>query len=605
LDKPSPAQRGEGARKKAEDALLKKSLQPGSAKQKGVFSTLRRTLVAATAIAGITLAIPTTTHAADSKAPAANVAAETAPAVGTAKRLRLLTTRQYLNTIQYFFGPDITTDVKFAPLARTEGVLMVGASLAGVSDAQLETYQKIAGLMSSQVVDPLRRDTLFPCKPADASKADNACAAKFLGRVVENLYFVPPPKDHVAKLVAEAGTAANRLNDFYAGMQVVLESVLLSPSVLMVAEAEEADPKRPGQMRLDAYSQAARLSLFLWNAAPGPELIAAARKGDLFNEKSRKRIVDDMLASARLEAGVRAFFDDMFGLEDLETLSKDATVYPYFLGGLPGEAREQTLRTVVDQLLTKDGDYRDLFTTRQTFISPPLGILYGVQTSAGWNAYEFPPESDRAGILTHASFLARASHATRSSATLRGKALRELLLCQKVPPPPANVDFSAVENPDPRLRTARERVGQHLANPVCAGCHKITDPIGLSLEKFDGAGRYRDTEKGAAIDTSGNFDGKNFETVEGLGQILHDSPAVPACLVRRAFSYATASVVPPSSNALLAELNKGFAKDEFKIRPLLRSIVMHPAFSTVSMPNPLAPEKSAAVSQPAQVASNR
>ncbi len=576
----------------------------GSSQRKGGRSALQKTLVSATALAGIALGIalgiPVATHAADRKAPPA----ESGAAAGIPSHLRLLTTKQYLNTIQHFFGPDITTDVKFAPVARTDGVLMAGTSLAGVSDAQLETYQKIAGLLSAQVVDARRRDTLFPCKPADAGAADNACASKFLTRVVENLYFVPPPKGHVAKLVEEAGAAANRQNDFYAGIQVVLESVLLSPSVLLVAETEEPDPKRPGQMRLDAYSQASRLSLFLWNAAPGPALLAAAKKGDLFSEKSRGRIVDEMLASVRLEAGVRAFFDDMFGLEDLETLSKDATVYPYFLGGLPAEAREQTLRTVVDQLLVKNGDYRDLFTTRQTFLSPPLGILYGVQTSAGWNAYEFPPEAERSGILTHASFLARASHATRSSATLRGKALRELLLCQKVPAPPANVDFSAVENPDPRLRTARERVGMHLANPVCAGCHKITDPIGLSLERFDGAGRYRETEKGAAIDTSGNLDGKAFTTVEGLAQVLHDSPLVPSCLVRRAFSYATASVVPASSNATLAELNKGFADDEYRLRPLLRSIVMHPAFSAVSVPDAPAPKKSAAASPPNKVASN-
>jgi len=556
--------------------------------------------MAATALVGLALAVPAVSPAAEPKAPAS----EAANIVGMPNHLRLLTTRQYLNTVQHFFGPDITTDVKFAPVARTDGVLMAGTSLAGVSDAQLETYQKIAGLLSAQVVDERRRDTLFPCKPADAATADKACASKFLKRVVEHLYLVPPSKEHVAKLVDEAGAAAERQKDFYAGIQVVLESVLLSPNVLLVAEAAEPDPKRPGQMRLDAYSQAARLSLFLWNAAPTPELVKAAQKGELFNEKSRARIVDEMLASVRVEAGVRAFFDDMFGLEDLETLSKDAAVYPYFLGGLPAEAREQTLRTVVDQLLVKNGDYRDLFTTRQTFISPSLGILYGVQTSAGWNAYEFPPEASRSGILTHASFLARASHATRSSATLRGKALRELLLCQKVPAPPANVDFSAVENPNPRLRTARERVGQHLANPVCAGCHKITDPIGLSLENFDGAGRYRETEKGAAIDTSGNLDGKTYTNVEGLGQVLHDSPLIPACLVRRAFSYATASVVPPALNPTLAQLNKEFARDEFRLRPLLRAIVMNPSFSAVRVTDPPAAEKSAAALDANKTASN-
>src|SRR6185369_16516725 len=129
------------------------------------------------------------------------------------------------------------------------------------------------------------------------------------------------------------------------------------------------------------------------------------------------------------------------------------------------------------------------------------------------------------------SFLAGHSHPGRSSATLRGKALREVLLCQTVPRPPANVDFSAIENPDPSLKTARDRLDFHRKNPVCAGCHKITDPMGLALENFDGSGQYRETEKGAPIDASGILDGKEFKNVAGLGQALHDSPAVPACLV--------------------------------------------------------------------------
>src|SRR5262249_35232048 len=158
-------------------------------------------------------------------------------------------------------------------------------------------------------------------------------------------------------------------------------------------------------------------SLFLWNAAPDPTLRAAANRGDLFDDKKRARVVDAMLASPRLETGVRSFFDDMFGLEGLDTVSKDSTVYPYFLGGIAADAREQTLRTVVDQLVKKNGDYRDLFTSRQTFISPALGVLYGIQALPGWRAYEIPPEAHRAGILTEASFLALNSQATRSSAT--------------------------------------------------------------------------------------------------------------------------------------------------------------------------------------------
>ena len=586
--------------------MFRTLIHPGFKKRSGA---VRAALLAATLLVGGSLVSSCSSPAENAKSTAAAPAAKDAVVaanIGMPKRLRLLTTQQYVNTIQYFFGADINIPAKFAPLTRTEGVLMAGTSVAGISDAQIETYQKIANLVSAQVVDARHRQTLFPCKPVDDKAADKACATQFLSRVIDYLYFIPPPKEHVEKMVAEAGSAAERLHDFYAGMQVVLESVLLNPDVLLVVESEEPDPKHPGQMRLDAHSQASRLSLFLFNAAPDPSLRAIADRGDLFDPKKRAKVIDAMLASPRLETGVRSFFDDMFGLEGMDLLSKDAAIYPYFLAGMAGEAREQTLRTVIDHLLNKNEDYRDLYTTRQTFISPALGVLYGIPTSPGWRPYEFPPEAHRAGILTQASFLALNSHSTRSSATLRGKALRELILCQKVPPPPANVDFSAVENPDPKLKTARQRLDLHRQNPVCAGCHKITDPMGLALENFDGAGRYRTDEKGAPIDATGSLDGKNFTDVEGLGQALRDSPILPTCLVRRAFSYATAGTVPTSSEPVLAQLNKTFAADGYRLRPLLKAITMSEAFSKVSEPPAAAPaEKSASADHPDKLASNR
>jgi hypothetical protein len=293
-------------------------------------------------------------------------------------------------------------------------------------------------------------------------------------------------------------------------------------------------------------------------------------------------VVDRMLASPRLEDGVRAFFDDLFAFDDFDTLSKDPTVYPFFTGVTVGDAREQTLRTVVDHLITKKGDYRDLYTTRSTFISPSLAALYNMPAPPGWTPYEFSPDSPRAGMLTQISFLAVHAHPGRSSPTRRGKALRELLLCQNVPPPPPNVDFSALENPDAHYRTQRERVQVHLKNPTCAGCHKIMDPMGLALENFDGAGRFRATENGAKIDTSGNLDGKKFDDVIGLTQTLHDAPALTSCLVQRLYSYGSGGSTSADDRPLLQYLNTRFAKQGYRIPDLLRTIALSDAFAHVS-----------------------
>lgn len=573
----------------------------GRKKRPGAGIVLKTLLVAAMALPAAAL-LPGTAHVA---AAAKEVAVQEKVAVGSPKRLRLLTTQQYINTIQYFFGPDIQIDIKFAPLTRTDGLLVAGSSIAGISGAQVEVYQKVASIVSRQVVAPDRRDTLLPCKPQSDKAADDKCAARFLADVTSYLYRAPLDKERLRELVALAGTTANQLKDFYAGLQVTLESVLLSPNVLFVAENDEPDPKHPGQKRLDAYSYATRLSLFLWNAAPDPSLRDAAAKGKFDTDKGRARLVESMLASTRLEAGVRAFFDDMFGFDSFDTLSKDSAVYPYFLGEALGDAREQTLRTVVDQLLTKNKDYRDLYTTRETYISPSLAVIYGIPTSPGWRPYEFPPEAHRDGILTQVSFLALHAHPARSSATLRGKALRELILCQKVPPPPANVDFSIVNNPNSDYKTARDRLTAHRQNPVCAGCHKITDPMGLALENFDGAGQYRVAEKGTKIDASGSLDGKDFASVEGLSQAVHDNPALPLCLTRRALTYSTGGALSLATEPALADLNKTFASEGYRMRGLFRAIALSSAFSEIAEPpKPAAPEKSASAQPSQTVAAN-
>jgi hypothetical protein len=416
--------------------------------------------------------------------------------------------------------------------------------------------------------------------------------------------------------VGDAGKAANELKDFYAGLAGALEGMLVSPQMLFLIEVSEPDPDNRGAERLDAYSLASRLSFFLWNSAPDAELLRAAESGEIQTPKGRERVVDAMLKSARVEHGVRAFFSDLLEFEKFNSLAKDPVEYPAVTGSTLADAREQTLRTIVHHLIEKDGDYRDLFTTRETFMSMNLAVVYGIPAVDGWVPYEFPEDSSRPGLLTHVSFLASHAHPGRSSPTLRGKALRELLLCQKVPPPPPNVDFTLLEDPDASLKTARERLKVHSSNPSCAGCHLITDPMGLALENFDGAGSYRETEDGAELDTTGDLDGIEFNDVNGLAEALHDHPMLPSCLVRRMYSFGVGSPVSMSTDReILAYLRESFIEHDFKLPDLMREIALSHAFSKVRprdlepapapAPEPEPTVVDAGPHAPQQIASNR
>ena len=504
-------------------------------------------------------------------------------------RLRLLTEEQYLNTIRYVFGPDVAPEPHFPPAQRRDGLVALGSSITGVTTAQLELYQKSAVTIANTVVDPRYRAFLLPCKPRNEKAADKGCATRFLKEKGRLLNRRPLTRDELDSFVTVANSSADQLKDFYAGMSIALEAMLVSPNVLFVAEGTEPDPARPGHQRLDALSLATRMSLFLWDAAPDDNVLKAAESGAIQTPKGRARLVDLMLSSRRLEDGVRAFFDDMLGFDDFNALAKDPAVYPQFTGQVAQDAREQTLRTIVDLLVTKRGDYRDLYTTRETFISPALAVVYGEPAPSGWTEYTEPPDSPRAGLLSQISFLALHSHPTRSSPTLRGKALRELLLCQRVPPPPPNVDFSAVDNPNSPFNTQRERVAFHLKNPVCAGCHKIMDPMGLALENFDSSGRFREKERGTKIDASGTLDGKPFSGVVSLGQVLHDNPSLTSCLVQRVYSYGGGGAARPEDKKTLDYFNARFAADGYRVPDLLRTIALSNAFSEIIAPKSDAP----------------
>jgi hypothetical protein len=276
---------------------------------------------------------------------------------------------------------------------------------------------------------------------------------------------------------------------------------------------------------------------------------------------------------------------DMLGLEAFDNLAKDPVIYPAFTLKVVNDAREQTLKVIVDHLVTRRGDYRDLFTTRRTFVTPDIGLIYGIPVNGiykGWASYEFPEGDPRAGLLAQVGFLSQFSHPGRSSATKRGRGLRENLLCHRVPDPPPNVNFALVE--DVTAKTARDRLAAHSSEPICAGCHKITDPIGLALENFDGSGRFRLTENGVTVNASGELDGIKFEDAAGLGRAVRDNPALTSCLVSRLYSYGTGHSVQPNEAEWIKYLGARFAANGYRIPDLLLTIAMSDAFYAAKAP---------------------
>jgi hypothetical protein len=509
---------------------------------------------------------------------------------GAAPVARRLTAAQYHRAIADVFGPTIRIEGQFEPDLRASGLLAVGAARVSVTASGLEQYDAMARGIAAQVVDEAHRATLLPCAPRSEKAPDDRCAEQFFARAGPLLYRRALEPEELHQFVALANSAAHSLGSFYGGLSLSLAGMLESPQFLFRVETGEPDPGHPGSWRLDAYSSASQLSFLLWNSGPDAQLLAAAADGRLEQTAGRAQQVERMLGSPRIEAGVRAFFSDMLQLDDFDTLAKDAKIYPKWTSTLARDAREQTLRTIVDTLITRHEDYRELFTTRRTFLTPLLGSLYRVpvaQNEWPWQPYEFPASDPRIGIQSHASFLALHSHEGLSSPTLRGKALREILLCEPIPAPPGNVNFAVAQDThNPNLKTMRARLTAHRTDPTCSGCHKLMDPIGLALENFDSDASYRGSENGVPIDASGELDGLRFQDSAGLARAIHDNPATSACLVRRLYSYATGRPAARRDMPWIRELERSFVADGYRLPELLQRIATSPELYRVTAPAP-------------------
>jgi hypothetical protein len=219
--------------------------------------------------------------------------------------------------------------------------------------------------------------------------------------------------------------------------------------------------------------------------------------------------------------------------------------------------RESTLKTIEHHLLEAELPYRSLFDSRTMFVNSELAALYELRDpeETGFVEVELPEDGPRAGLLGHASLLAALSHSHASSPTLRGKFVRESLLCQTIPPPPPEV--GEIPEPSPGLPTMRERLAIHRENPVCASCHAMTDPIGLGLENFDAIGAFRTLENNVVIDASGELDGEVFTDARELGDALRDHPELMRCLVRNLFRFTSGRVETETEAPMLDALAAG------------------------------------------------
>lgn len=224
---------------------------------------------------------------------------------------------------------------------------------------------------------------------------------------------------------------------------------------------------------------------------------------------------------------------------------------------------------------------RELLRSKTTFVDRRLAAIYDVPalTDSGLAKVEWPT-GERQGVLGQVAFLGTRAHPTSSSPTIRGRFVREALLCEEVPNPPAGFN-TALPEQNEKANTMRERLTVHMQVASCRGCHAFTDKIGLGLEHFDGIGRYRTTENGATIDTTGDLDDVPFADLASLSEAIAQSPKYAACITRKLYGYAVSRPVVDGEQPLLDALGVQFVAGGMKLRQLMRDVALSDGFSRI------------------------
>ncbi len=423
--------------------------------------------------------------------------------------------------------------------------------------------------------DTPSRNRIFSCRPtAAADEAD--CAATIISGLARRAYRRPVAFSDIEMPMAfyEEGRAGG---DFETGIELALRALLTSPEFLFRIERDPDGVDAGAAYELSDIELASRLSFFLWSSIPDDALLDDAEAGRLREGATLERHVRRMLADPRAHTLTTNFADQWLYLRNLDTAAPNLRLFPDFDDNLRSAFRQET-QMLFDSIVREDRNVVDLLQADYTFLNERLARHYGIAGVYGndFRRVDLPADSERRGLLGHGSILTVTSYATRTSPVLRGKWILENLMGMPPPPPPPNVP--ALEEPEPGVaaRSMRERMEQHRANAVCAACHRLMDPAGLSMENFDAIGRWRDrADNWAPIDASGSIPGGGaFDGVAGLRQALLARPEVfVGTMTEKLLTYALGRGLQTHDGPAVRRIVRRAASNDYQFSALVLGIV--------------------------------
>lgn len=432
--------------------------------------------------------------------------------------------------------------------------------------------------VAAQVIDDI--DALVPCAGAD----EQNCAAAFIGDFGARAFRRPLVDDERAALESLYDTAA-ATDGFADGVGTVVAAVLQSPQFLYLVE-QGGETLEPGVVALGDYEIATRLSYLLWDSMPDAALFAAAAAGELQDPDALEAQVVRMLAdTAQSGPALERFVREWNHYDGLAAYDKDTVAYPQFTTELAAAMDEELSRFVQGVLSSDEPTLERLLTSTQSEIDPQLAELLGVPAPAadGWGPVTL--DERRGGLLTRPAVLAEHAHANNTGPIFRGELVRTQMLCEPIPPPPADAMANAPSYPDGA--TERERSEILMNHMNCGGCHSVMNPIGLGFEDYDAIGAWRDLDiDGGPVDNSGEVVGGpdavtgTFHGVAELQAKLAASEEVTACFASQLYQYTFGLEAAQVLDCAVEPVAAEFIASGGDIRQLVIALARSDAFRT-------------------------
>jgi hypothetical protein len=440
------------------------------------------------------------------------------------------------------------------------------------SSALIESLEATATDIADRAVSATNRAKVVPCTPTGPD--DAACLRKMIETVGQRLYRRPLSEEQItAYLTLQKYATENTpgvTHDFYTAVDLVLRSMLQDPEVLYRIETGSATGE-PGIYKLDGYEVASRLSFLLWGSGPSDALIEQAKAGGLLDAASRTQAATTLLGDPHAKAQLERFHSMWLGYRAIPATADLAAAFSL-------ETNKLIDKVVFDQ----PSSYLDLFTSTQTYVNATLATQYGLTAPAGGEGWVSYADDKRAGILSHGSVLAAFSKFSDTSPTQRGIFIQTRLLCNKIAPPPANVNVDQPPTDGDKVCKI-DRYDAHRTLDSCKACHAQLDPIGYGLENYDIGGKYRthdDAHVECILPDKGELPG--FGEFSGPGQLarlLVDAGKVEACFMQHLMSYAVGRELRPEEDSAKQALLKTFKDDGYSLQQLLTQYVADDRFA--------------------------